>query len=147
MLTAVRRTLAAVPSHGIGHGLLRYFYGPTTLQLGARQPSEIFFSYIGTVRQPPSKQAPVQFDIDATVPIRETPPGLGHALELRAYRADGLVQMDWWYDTRRLDRHTVEELTEQFPLALIELTSEGIGPTDEATEPAMATVASARHIA
>jgi phthiocerol/phenolphthiocerol synthesis type-I polyketide synthase E len=126
VLSAVHRTLAAVPHHGIGHGLLRYFHGPTALQLAARRPSEIFFSYLGTLRQPPSNQAHVLFDIDGPMPGRETPPGLGHALELRAYRTGGLVQMDWWYDTRKLDGYTVEELTEQFPQALIELTSEAI---------------------
>ena len=61
----------------------------------------------------------------------------GHPLELRVYRAADRLQMDWWYDTRRLDRYTVEELTEQFPFALIELTSEAspletaaVGDTD-----------------
>jgi hypothetical protein len=41
--------------------------------------------------------------------------------------------MDWWYDARRLDAATVEELTEQFPLALIELTSEAL-PLEELAE-------------
>ena len=38
--------------------------------------------------------------------------------------ADTIV-VDWWYDTRSFDATTVDELAEQFPLALIELTSEG----------------------
>jgi hypothetical protein len=50
------------------------------------------------------------------------------ALQLSAYRSDGAVQLDWWYDNRRFDRYTVEELAEQFPLALIELTSEAVAP-------------------
>jgi hypothetical protein len=74
--------------------------GPAAPALAAQPPSEIFFSYLGTE------------------------PGLRHALELRAYRADGLVQLDWWYDNRSFDAYTVEELAEQLPLALIELTSE-----------------------
>lgn len=74
--------------------------GPAAPKIAAQPPSEIFFSYLGTE------------------------PGLRHALELRAYRADDLVQLDWWYDTRSFDAYTVEELAEQLPLALIELTSE-----------------------
>jgi hypothetical protein len=74
----------------------------TAPKLAAQPPSEIFYSYLGTE------------------------PGLRHPLELRAYRADGLVQLDWWYDTRSFDAYTVEELTEQLPLALIELTSEAM---------------------
>ncbi len=78
--------------------------GSTAPKLAAQPPSQIYFSYLGTE------------------------PGLRHALELRAYRADDLVQLDWWYDTRSFDRHTVEELAEQLPLTLIELTSEAMPP-------------------
>ena len=76
--------------------------GPTAPRIAATPPSEIFFSYLAVE------------------------PGLRHALELRAYRADDLVQLDWWYDTRSFDAYTVEELAEQLPLALIELTSEAM---------------------
>jgi hypothetical protein len=72
----------------------------------ARRPSEICFSY------------------------GETVPGSGHALELLAYRSGGLMQLDWWYDNHRFYAYTVEEFTEQFPLALIELTSEGMPQSD-----------------
>lgn len=82
---------------------------------GASLPSEIFLNYIGTLP-------------DGTSPMYETPPGLGYALELRVYRTDGLLHLDWWYDTTRFDRYTVEELTEQFPLALFEMTSDAAAP-------------------
>ena len=29
-------------------------------------------------------------------------PGLGHAIELRAYRSAAVLHLDWWYDTRRV---------------------------------------------
>jgi hypothetical protein len=77
--------------------------------------SEIFLNYIGTMP-------------DGTTPMYETPPGLGYALELRVYRTEGLLHLDWWYDTNRFDRYTVEELTEQFPLALFEITSDAAAP-------------------
>ena len=44
------------------------------------------------------------------------------------YRTDGLLQFDWWYDASRFERYTVEELAEQFPLALIEMTSDAAAP-------------------
>ncbi len=81
----------------------------------ASLPSEIFLNYIGTLP-------------DGTTPMYETPPGLGYALELRVYRTDGLLHLDWWYDTTRFDRYTVEELTEQFPFALFEMTSDAGAP-------------------
>lgn len=77
--------------------------------------SEVYFNYIGAVGE-------------ETLPVQETPPGLGHALEVRIYRSASLLQVDWWYDTSRYDPYTIEELTEQFPLALFEMTSDAAAP-------------------
>lgn len=48
----------------------------------------------------------------------------GYLLSLHVHRdsATGL-QLDWTYDTRSFDSATVAELAEQFPFALIEVTS------------------------
>lgn len=53
-------------------------------------------------------------------------PDTGHLLGLYVHRdADfaDVLYLDWRYDTRSFERSTVEELSEQFPLALIEITS------------------------
>jgi phthiocerol/phenolphthiocerol synthesis type-I polyketide synthase E len=79
----------------------------------------------------------VQFDIDTAMPTRETLPGLGHAIELRVYRTSGLLHLDWWFDTRRIEPATVESLMEHFPIALGEMISEAIASAtaeDETTE-------------
>ncbi|MGE2737567.1 hypothetical protein [Mycolicibacterium vaccae] len=52
----------------------------------------------------------------------------GYALELRARVADGALHLDWWYDPARLDDYSVQEMAEQFPLALIEITSDAAAP-------------------
>ena len=77
--------------------------------------SQVFLNYIGLLA-------------DGTDPSYETPPGLGYALELRVYRVDGLLHLDWWYDSTRFDSYTIEEFTEQFPLALFEMTSDAAAP-------------------
>jgi len=77
--------------------------------------SEVFLNYIGLLSE-------------GTDPSYETPPGLGYSLELRVYRTDGLLHLDWWYDSTRLDRYTIEELSEQFTLALFEMTSDAAAP-------------------
>ncbi len=81
----------------------------------AQGPSEVYFNYIGAVAE-------------AMVPALDTPPGLGHPLEMRVYRIGGLVHIDWWYDMSRFDDYTIEELTEQLPLALYEMTSDALPP-------------------
>ncbi|CAN3128869.1 hypothetical protein ACNUDN_13145 [Mycobacterium sp. smrl_JER01] len=50
------------------------------------------------------------------------------ALELRVQRVDGLLHIDWWYDESRLDAYSVQEMAEQFPLAVIEITSDAAAP-------------------
>ena len=82
---------------------------------GTLQRSETFVNYVGTMR-------------DGTKPTYQTHPGLGYALELRMYRTDGLLHLDWWFDTNLFDRYTIEELIEQFPLALFEMTSDAAAP-------------------
>jgi len=79
---------------------------------GAVLPADISFSY---------------FDAGLEPSLVNVIPAGGHVLALRAYPSGDAMQLDWWYDARRLDQTTVEDLAEQFPLALIELTSEA-GP-------------------
>jgi phthiocerol/phenolphthiocerol synthesis type-I polyketide synthase E len=130
----IHHTLDAVPHYGIGHGLLRYVYAPTARQLAAQPSPDIFFSYVGTIPELPPAQGPVQFDIDPVMLVSEILPGLGHALELRVYRSSGVLHMDWWFDTRRLETARVEELMAQFPVALTELIQESLASTDEGDE-------------
>ncbi len=122
----VHDTLKAVPHHGIGYGLLRYLYAPTARVLGAARPADIHFSYLGTVPELASAlsdDAPVRFDTDTAMPAREAIPGLGHAIELRIYRSRGELQMDWWHDTRRVDRAAVQALAGAFSAAVVELST------------------------
>lgn len=72
-------------------------------------PADVMFSFLGMAPEP------------ALGPLHLVD---GPALSVLAYRCGGVLQMDWWYDARRLDACTVEELADQFRLGLIGLTSE-----------------------
>jgi phthiocerol/phenolphthiocerol synthesis type-I polyketide synthase E len=133
MLDDVAAALKAVPHHGIGYGLLRYVYAPTARMLGAIRPADIFFSNVGTIPDLPpgqSDDAPVRFDPDLALPARQAVPGLGHAIELRVYRYSAELHVDWWYDTRRLGRTDIEELSRHFTAALLELTTETLDESE-----------------
>jgi hypothetical protein len=101
------------------HGVHR---AVTAAPRGAQPSSDVFFTCAGAAPELVSH---------GLVPPREVLPSLGHALEVRVSRTADSVQMDWWYDTRRLDLYTVEELMEQFPLALIDVTSDALPPVHE----------------
>ncbi|ABM13925.1 MULTISPECIES: type I polyketide synthase [Mycolicibacterium] len=129
----VRETLKAVPHYGIGYGLLRYLYAPTARVLGASRPADILFSHIGTIPEVPAEQpddAPVRFDADTAMPIRDALPGLGHAVELRVYRAAGVLHLDWWYDNRRLGPTDVESFARQYSEALLDVTRDALAEED-----------------
>jgi phthiocerol/phenolphthiocerol synthesis type-I polyketide synthase E len=131
LLAEVNRTVKAVPHHGIGYGLLRYLHAPTGGLLGATPTSEIFVSYLGMIPEWQENDAPVQFDSDSELTVRETLPGLGHPLELRAFRQGGVLHVHWWYDHRRVRRGTVEALAEQFPATLITLIDEAVAGDED----------------
>lgn len=61
------------------------------------------------------------------VPMAQ-PALFGHFLEVHAYLDGAALQLDWWYDARSFEPYTVQELAEQFPYAMIELTSESAPP-------------------
>lgn len=129
----VKETLGGVPHYGIGYGLLRYLYAPTARRIGAARSADILLSNLGAVpvvETQAAEDAPVQFDSDSVMPIRDAVPGLGHAIELRVYRAAGVLHLDWWYDTRRLGSTDVESLARHFSAALIESTREALAAGD-----------------
>jgi phthiocerol/phenolphthiocerol synthesis type-I polyketide synthase E len=128
LLDDVHNTLTAVPHYGIGYGLLRYLYAPTARQLGAAAPADIFFSYIGTIPDLPplGEDVAVRFDSDTSLPVREAIPGLGHGIELRVFRTAGVLHLDWWYDSRRVDGATVQSLAGGFSRTLLELIREAL---------------------
>ncbi|GAB3225693.1 phthiocerol type I polyketide synthase PpsE [Mycolicibacterium hippocampi] len=133
LLEDVRDTLKAVPHYGIGYGLLRYMYAPTARVLGADRPADILFSHIGTIPDAPADQpedAPVRFDSDTAMPIRDVLPGLGHALELRVFRVAGVLHLDWWYDSRRLGPTDVESFARQYSTALLDLVRDALAEED-----------------
>lgn len=104
------RLCCATERHLNADGLLAEVrHALTVAQHAALPPAEVVFSYLGMPPDP------------ALGPLQVTD---GPALGLLAYRRDDETQMDWWYDMRRLDRCTVEELAAQFRLGLIGLTSE-----------------------
>jgi phthiocerol/phenolphthiocerol synthesis type-I polyketide synthase E len=128
-LDDVHDTLKGVPHYGIGYGLLRYIYAPTARLLGATPPADIFFSHVGTIPDLPSQpsgDAPIEFDADTAMPVREVVSGLGHAVELRVYRCAGVLHLDWWYDSRRVDSARAESLADVFSTELMAFAREAV---------------------
>ncbi|AFM17264.1 hypothetical protein Mycch_2491 [Mycolicibacterium chubuense NBB4] len=91
--------------------------GPTEMLQGAH-------TALKTASGRPAAQSEILLNVS---PAHDDAAG-GRALELRVRRADGLLHFDWLYDPARLDAYSVEEMAEQFPLALVEITSDAGAP-------------------
>ncbi len=142
VLDAVHEKLGGVPHYGVGYGLLRYLYAPTARLFSSVGPADIHFAYVGAIPDLPSLgDAPVQFDPDTAMPVREAIPGLGHALELRAYRSGGVLHLDWWFDSRRVGESVVRTLANGFSSAVMELVRAAVAEHDaESTDDEMTLV-------
>ena len=133
LLDEVRQTVGAVPHHGIGHGILRHLHAPTARLLEATAPPDIHLTNLGMIPEWQGvSDAPVRWDDDAERAVRDTPPGLGHPIEIRVYRVGGALHVDWWYDRRRVASGSVEALAARFPATLVGLVDEAVtGHIDE----------------
>ncbi|MGW0158716.1 hypothetical protein ACWDUN_05270 [Mycobacterium sp. NPDC003323] len=130
LIAALGRAVART----IGRGVLAVDVESHTIALDCVMPSELDATELlehvcsaltgSTVRSPGQALADLAFRCAG--PVSAEAPLEGHALELRAYRDNGLVQLDLWFDTRRFEAYTIEELAEQFPQALVEITSEAV---------------------
>ena len=130
LLAALGRAVA----RAIGRGVVAIDVDTHIIALDCVMPSELDATQLlahvcsalagSTVRRPGQTLAELAFRCAG--PVSADEPLEGHALELRAFRSNGLVQLDLWFDARRFDAYTIEELAEQFPQALIEITSEAI---------------------
>jgi hypothetical protein len=109
MLAGVHHALEAMTIHAIVHG--------APADPGARPMADVLF---------------------ANGPAAADRPHVGHLLELRAYRLGAVIALDWCFDARSFEPCTVAELAEQFPLALIALTSEATPTVAAPAEFAMA---------
>lgn len=136
-LADVHAALQAVPHHGIGYGLLRYLYGPTSRVFAPVPQPDVFLSNEGVIPDLASGAGPVQFDIDPATSLRDRIPGLGHAIELRVCRSSSGLHVDWWYDTRRVEGSAVQALADRLPIVLTDLLHDALRSHDATDDVAM----------
>lgn len=136
LLAALGRTFGRTRGDGVvtvdvtgGH---RWLYHPVSLLCAASPPmgpTELLQGAHTALVEAPGQPDP-QSDVlvDVVRSADDAGRGAGRALELRVLRVEDSLQLDWRYDAARLDRYSVEELAEQFPRALIEITSDAAAP-------------------
>ena len=117
LLKHIKTRMRAIPNHGIGYGLLRYFHKQNIPE--SRAP--VSFNYLGRYFSDP----------DALfTPIPDTQPQLqhdrqqrAHLLEITAVITKRGASLCWFYSSRLHRRAVIEHLAEQYRRVLLELVS------------------------
>ncbi|MGE8465635.1 MAG: non-ribosomal peptide synthase/polyketide synthase [Pseudomonas putida] len=137
-IKAIKEQLRAVPSKGLGYGLLRYLGGAeASATLAALPQGEIVFNYLG--------QFDGSFDESGLfVPAQENDgikqneaSALSSLLSLSGQVYGGELRLEWRYSQAIHDAETIERLATDYQQALIEIVahccleqSRGVTPSD-----------------
>jgi microcystin synthetase protein McyA len=116
LIASVRAQLRAVPSQGLGHGILRYLDRDPTISAMPRP--DISFNYLGQFSRVLADAAdfrPASGDIGPT----HGPQGIRrHLLEVRGGVFSDCLEFDWVYSKEVHAHSTIESLAEAFLAAL-----------------------------
>jgi non-ribosomal peptide synthase protein (TIGR01720 family) len=111
-LKAVKEELRAVPTRGIGYGLLRYLGGDDAAALPAPEP-EISFNYLGQL-DGGSGDVPFRFATEDVGALQDASNARAHLIDISAHVRDGRLQMQWAYSTAIHQTSTVEAVAASF---------------------------------
>ncbi|MBV9788063.1 MAG: amino acid adenylation domain-containing protein, partial [Chloroflexi bacterium] len=128
-LKAVKEQLRAVPSQGLGYGLLRYLAPDERAQvLRAGQPAEVGFNYLGQLTQGAGTAGlfrRLDTEAGADVSARTARP---HRLAVTALVVDGVLTVRWSASAAQYAAPTIAALAEQYLGALRELIAHCLRP-------------------
>ncbi|MEO7330851.1 MAG: condensation domain-containing protein, partial [Minicystis sp.] len=119
-LKSIKEQLRAVPSKGIGYGLLRYLREgePLSGRLRSLPRAEIGFNYLGQLDQGLPEASPFRFARETSGPDHSPRARRRYLLELNASIARGQLTLKWSYSEGRYRRPTVEQLSARYLVAL-----------------------------
>jgi amino acid adenylation domain-containing protein/non-ribosomal peptide synthase protein (TIGR01720 family) len=128
-LKAVKEQLRAVPSRGLGYGLLRYLREDERAATLARAPAaEVSFNYLGQVDQALPPDAPFRWAEGPTGPLRSPRGRRRYLVDVNARVVEGRLHVWFAYSEDRHRRESVEALGARFVAALRVLVEHCLSP-------------------
>ena len=117
-LKSIKEQLRQIPDRGIGYGILRYLDDQPNRRLTQAEPSEVLFNYLGQRGRPP-EDASIRVIQDINVGrLRDPRNQRSHRLEINAWVADAVLQLNWIYDTQVYPANTIATLANNYISAL-----------------------------
>lgn len=127
-LRRAKKTLRAVPGHGIGFGVLRYLPHRPTDAAPASEP-EVSLNYLGRFDHDGPRDGLVRGWLDAEDRSRQPQQRRAQLLEVTGLLRDGRLQLRWTYASGVYEQATVETLATAFVSALSEIVQHCADPS------------------
>jgi amino acid adenylation domain-containing protein/non-ribosomal peptide synthase protein (TIGR01720 family) len=119
-LKSVKEQLRQIPNRGIGYGLLRYLSGnpEITKKLQVIPQPEVNFNYLGQFDRVLSESTLFRLAKESTGAERSLQGTRTHLIAIDAIALEGKLQLNWTYSENVHRRSTIENLAENFIVAL-----------------------------
>ncbi|WP_434056901.1 non-ribosomal peptide synthase/polyketide synthase [Bradyrhizobium tunisiense] len=137
LIKAVKEELRAVPSRGLGYGVLRHLGNETQRSALAAGPEpRIVFNYLGQFDSSMGEAAPFRLAPESAGPMRSDSAPLGRWVSINGQVGEGQLRLSFSYGRRRYRRATIERLAAHYAAALRELVDHctgggrGVTPSD-----------------
>ncbi|WP_327331611.1 non-ribosomal peptide synthetase [Calothrix rhizosoleniae] len=119
VIKSIKEQLRAIPNRGIGYGILRYLResSPQTEQLQTTPTPEICFNYLGQFDQVQS-ESDWKFGTESIGDNESPKQNCEYLLEINSLVVEGCLQLNWTYSSKVHDSETVENLAQNYIVAL-----------------------------
>ena len=127
-LRTVKEALRAIPSRGLGYGLLRWVREASRAPLAAMPQAEVMFNYLGQVDQVLPEGAPLRLAAESSGPAYSPKARRRYAIDVLGRVRDGRLVMRWTYSEPRHRRETIEALADRFVASLRGIIAHCVSP-------------------
>ncbi|MFS8067586.1 MAG: condensation domain-containing protein, partial [Byssovorax sp.] len=115
-IKSVKEQLRAVPTRGLGHGVLRYLRADEArcAELAALPQAEVSFNYLGQLDQALPEASPFRWARESSGPTHSPRAARRYLLDLNVSVAKGALTARFLYSEARHRRETVERLAARY---------------------------------
>ncbi len=125
----IKEQLRAVPSGGVGYGLLRYLaHFPEAECLRHDRPAEVCFNYLGQLDRGTSAESVFELVSDPTGREHGASNRMRYEFNINADITEGRLTLSWTYSRTRISRATMERLAASYRQHLSELIAHCCSP-------------------
>ncbi|MBS0178287.1 MAG: non-ribosomal peptide synthetase, partial [Nitrospira sp.] len=129
VVKGIKEQLRAVPSGGVGYGLLRYLaHSPETARLRDHTPAHVCFNYLGQLDRGASAESLFELASEPTGKEHGRSNRMRYEFNINADVTEGRLTVLWTYSRARIGRATMERLVTSYRRYLCDLIAHCCSP-------------------